>query len=1087
MPALTAPAAAAPPDPFQKYATFLHSNFEADAFAHAVLNGEEYPAPAEGEATNGVPASGGGFMKGLVGEGGTGDVSAALARLNFGVEDLNRQLKGEVIKHHSSLLLQAASLGGLDGDLTEVRRGLAEVEGGVSRLKRKIAAPHEALSSSLLLLTRLRRAASLARRAQRFMVLARRLEGQMGDITAANADTAGSEGRAEEKRDRAMAEAALTLAEIETLLSVNEAEEQADDDPEALLPIRLLVTVEAAIPSVELSRQLVVEEMESAVQRGLTGLDHPTLASSLQTAHNLSVLPSLVESLTVDLNELVYRKVKACFDMASLAREMAGKEAPTNAASAFVYKSRTRNEPTQATMPQWASAMWARLESLIDDMGSICIKVYTLEKVLKLKKDQNTQMSFLDEAMTVLDNKPSSLFWTALAQAFESQAQESVRNSVFIQNILSTGYPRLLRLFQEFFSKIAVHTDTVYTLSHQSPETILVLRAIQPFETLYLTRSTNRLTEAVGSAFNITSSLASSFSARPPAFPTANEGIATARAVVNELDAARFDPLLAKAIAKGAGRAVETYIGRAEGLLAHDHSATSLLGPLATPSQQQNADITSSLYHLWLPLERALAEHTESVREILRPSVDRLRSSYLSAANPLIMSIRRDFSALLARMHRVNYGQDVDPLSGSGGGGGAGASAYMQDLTDKLSLVKDEILGAYRVGELAKDWALDLARFTVQTFLLHASLVHPLGESGKLKLTSDTTALEFAVSQYLAAHGMQLKGMGDQFKALRAFRPLLFLDVAALSSPTHTADVPNLILLHHIISRSSPALRLPNEEHGWTEAEYVRWLNEHGEKERVGMVEGVVRRWEESGKEEGREAVELIKTILARSGTPSSLAANPTISPSTLATLNPSTRARRYDCGVKTFSVEGCNAPFALAAGDFPYPSNLSERTVYEIGNVSLTTFGRPQDVTWQLDNFTNGWTFAVRVQDSAGNIVYSAEKTVKDGKGGKCDKRDKNFWERLDPFGKFMVVALSIIAGIWLLVAYNKWRKKKAARRAATTVAAAVEAAEPREEEVELEVVPPAPPAAAVVHGQQVEMEAAQEDRPRYTAFGRK
>lgn len=92
-------------------------------------------------------------MKGLVGENGTGDVSAALARLNFGVEDLNRQLKAEVrrlailpgalsltglsfaqvTKNHSSLLLQAASLGGLDGDLAEVRRGLAEVEGGVTR------------------------------------------------------------------------------------------------------------------------------------------------------------------------------------------------------------------------------------------------------------------------------------------------------------------------------------------------------------------------------------------------------------------------------------------------------------------------------------------------------------------------------------------------------------------------------------------------------------------------------------------------------------------------------------------------------------------------------------------------------------------------------------------------------------------------------------------------------------------------------------------------------------------------------------------------------------------------------------------
>lgn len=55
----------------------------------------------------------------------------------------------------------------------------------------------------------------------------------------------------------------------------------------------------------------------------------------------------------------------------------------------------------------------------------------------------------------------------------------------------------------------------------------------------------------------------------------------------------------------------------------------------------------------------------------------------------------------------------------------------------------------------------------MQTFLLHASLVHPLSEAGKLKLTADTTALEFAVSQYLSGHGLALSSMGDQFKALR--------------------------------------------------------------------------------------------------------------------------------------------------------------------------------------------------------------------------------------------------------------------------------------------------------------------------------
>lgn len=51
------------------------------------------------------------------------------------------------------------------------------------------------------------------------------------------------------------------------------------------------------------------------------------LASSLQTAHNLIVLPDLVSSLVVDLTEAVQMRIRASFDMSSLAREMGGKGA----------------------------------------------------------------------------------------------------------------------------------------------------------------------------------------------------------------------------------------------------------------------------------------------------------------------------------------------------------------------------------------------------------------------------------------------------------------------------------------------------------------------------------------------------------------------------------------------------------------------------------------------------------------------------------------------------------------------------------------------------------------------------------------
>ncbi|SCV73732.1 BQ2448_6162 [Microbotryum intermedium] len=911
------------PDPAHEYATFLHPHFDPNQFAHSIVNDQPYvPPPLEGASgadtlENGTHAASSLFMKALERDGSAlkragavagGGVGGALAHLSFGVEELNRQLKAEITKHHSSLLLQAASLGGLEGDLKEVRHGLKEVEAGVTRLvgrifieadleqcscspdghrlRRKITTPHSSLSASLQLLTRLRRTSSLARRSHRFIVLAQRLEAQMNEIDGVVVEDAdkvaskqsttggGSSGAVGDRTERVMAEAALTLAEIELLLN-----EGSEKDSE-LISIRSVSLIASQVPAVSSSRERVVLSMESTVQRGLSELDHPLLASSLQTAHNLSVLPQLVDALLASLNDVVSREVRRAFDMVSLAKEINAKDpSQSSGPTSFVYKSRARTEPTTVTLPLWQSALWARMETLVSEMGAICIKVYTLEKVLKLKLDQMTQTSFLDEAMTALDDRPSAMFWSTFASTLEQHTKETARSSTFVQTTLASSYPRLLRLLHEFFTKIAVHTDTVYSSTQQSLEAVQILRAIQPFETLYLTRSSNRLLESVGSAFSLSS--ASSNASRT--IPTANEGLGTARAIVNELDAARFDPLLVKNVAQGAARAIDTFVGTAESLIVRDHSSTTLLGPLATPSQHSNAELASSLYHLWSPLHRALLGEQygiEPVQVALRPSIDRIRHVYLNISKPLIMAIRRDFSTILARMHRTDYSKSNDESAAPNSQG-----AYMTDLTDKLSLVRDEILGTYRVGDLAKEWALDLSRFIVQTFLLHASLITPLGESGKLKLVADTASLEFSVSAYLSSHALALAAMGDQFKALRAWRPLLFLPDKDLVERATTGDVPTLILLHHTLGRAASICRdgriqvkLPHQVQGWTEADYVRWLNEHGESDRLAMVGMSVDVWnkerevvardeeDETIGQEGQPILAIVSQILARTG-----------------------------------------------------------------------------------------------------------------------------------------------------------------------------------------------------------------------------
>ena len=60
-------------------------------------------------------------------------------------------------------------------------------------------------------------------------------------------------------------------------------------------------------------------------------------------------------------------------------------------------------------------------------MADCCIKVYTLERVLTVKKDLVTKVGFLDEAMKVLENKPSTSFWTALGASLDKQVRDAAK------------------------------------------------------------------------------------------------------------------------------------------------------------------------------------------------------------------------------------------------------------------------------------------------------------------------------------------------------------------------------------------------------------------------------------------------------------------------------------------------------------------------------------------------------------------------------------------------------------------------------------------------------------------------------------
>jgi hypothetical protein len=55
---------------------------------------------------------------------------------------------------------------------------------------------------------------------------------------------------------------------------------------------------------------------------------------------------------------------------------------------------------------------------------------------------------------------------------------------------------------------------------------------------------------------------------------------------------------------------------------ARDYSATSLIGPMSTPSQDINSELVNALYHFWAPLNKAALDYPQAVRQIVSPSIE---------------------------------------------------------------------------------------------------------------------------------------------------------------------------------------------------------------------------------------------------------------------------------------------------------------------------------------------------------------------------------------------------------------------------------------------------------------------------------
>ncbi|KAG6891762.1 hypothetical protein C0992_006183 [Termitomyces sp. T32_za158] len=599
------------PDPRPDFAVFSIPKFDANEYANAILAGEPYPSDAKptGKLTvspQDLPAK--------------EDVSVSISKLTLSIDDVSRQIKNVVSTHHEALLSQAASAHNLSGSLTSVRGGLDDLD---TTLDKQVISP---LTLQPFTSAPLQLQMSAVEQTSTDKELVKSVRVETSDFTGLS--TLKESG---DEKERNIAKAALSIAELVSLLhgannekkigALNRNGERAQDsatdgdkdDGEEEFPLRSITAVAAHVRFIEEARTKITHEMESMVLTGLTTLNQSLLASSLQTAYNLRVLPQLVQNLILDLSQAVEDCIRTAFDLTKISKEALSKGS--------VYPMSVRNHDTDCN------------------------------------------------AYRCSNNQ-----FTAVASHISITRQ----NGAYERHCTS------------------LHRDVVVT-----PRSLV------------------------------------------------------------------------RAVAKNVSSSIDNLLSRVDGLVfqaTRDRSAVTLIGPTATPQQATNAQLATCLYQCWLKLDTLRSDHTEAVFDALTSDIQKVRKAYEQLMEPLMTAIRRELSAIIVKLHRIDFGKDVDATSGIGG-----SSFYMKELVEKLSFIKAEILSKFVIGEDGNTWVLSIVKDVIRTFVMHVSIARPLGESGKLRLTSDMGELEFSLNAFLAGNpqskrGSDLEAVGDEYRTLRAMR-----------------------------------------------------------------------------------------------------------------------------------------------------------------------------------------------------------------------------------------------------------------------------------------------------------------------------
>ena len=129
------------------------------------------------------------------------------------------------------------------------------------------------------------------------------------------------------------------------------------------------------------------------LERGLEGLNQAEVGSGLQVFYNLGELRGTVDGLVAKYRNLGVKSIANALDMKAISGVSSGYGGPGG-----IQRSGT---PQFGASGKAKDALWQRMSGCMDQLHSIIVAIWHLQRVLSKKRDPFTHVLLLDEVIQV--------------------------------------------------------------------------------------------------------------------------------------------------------------------------------------------------------------------------------------------------------------------------------------------------------------------------------------------------------------------------------------------------------------------------------------------------------------------------------------------------------------------------------------------------------------------------------------------------------------------------------------------------------------------------------------------------------------